>query len=100
MELAMLKRVAFACPLLGVLIAATSEMSAESSKPINGGAKSKEMKNASLIPREVLFGNPQRAQARLSSDGKWLSYQAPVDGVLNIWVAPVDDLSKAEAVTR
>src|SRR3954469_20376395 len=99
MELAMLKRVAFLCPLVGVLIAATSAMSAESSKPTKG-AKAKDMKNASLIPREVLFGNPQRAQARLSSDGKWLSYQAPVGGVLNIWVAPVDDLSKAEAVTR
>jgi dipeptidyl aminopeptidase/acylaminoacyl peptidase len=54
----------------------------------------------SLIPRDVLFGNPRRAQARLSHDGKWLSYQAPVNGVLNIWAAPADDLSKAEAVTK
>ena len=58
------------------------------------------MEKTPLIPREVLFGNPQRAQARLSHDGKWLSYQAPVDGVLNIWVAPADDLSKAQAVTE
>jgi dipeptidyl aminopeptidase/acylaminoacyl peptidase len=53
-----------------------------------------------LIPREVLFGNPQRAQARLSPDGKWLSFLAPVDGVLNVWVGPHDDLSKAEPVTE
>jgi dipeptidyl aminopeptidase/acylaminoacyl peptidase len=53
-----------------------------------------------LIPREVLFGNPQRAQARLSPDGKWLSFLAPVEGVLNVWVGPVDDLSKAVAVTE
>ncbi len=55
---------------------------------------------APLIPREVLFGNPKRAQARLSHDGKWISFQAPVNGVLNIWVAPVDDLSKAKTVTQ
>jgi dipeptidyl aminopeptidase/acylaminoacyl peptidase len=53
-----------------------------------------------LIPRDVLFGNPQRAQARLSHDGKWLSFQAPVNGVLNIWVAPADDISKARAVSE
>ena len=53
-----------------------------------------------LIPRDTLFGNPQKAQARLSPDGKWLSFLAPVDGVLNVWVAPADDLSKAEAVTN
>jgi dipeptidyl aminopeptidase/acylaminoacyl peptidase len=53
-----------------------------------------------LIPRDVLFGNPRRAQARLSHDGKWLSFQAPVGGVLNVWVAPADDLSKARAVTE
>src|SRR6516165_9813837 len=41
-----------------------------------------------LIPRELLFGNPDRAAARMSHDGKWLSWLAPVDGVLNIWVAP------------
>lgn len=53
-----------------------------------------------LIPREVLFGNPQRSQARLSPDGKWLSFLAPVDGVLNVWVGPYDDLSKAVPVTE
>ncbi len=61
--------------------------------------KPNSMDNIPLIPREVLFGNPQRAQARLSPDGKWLSFQAPVDGVLNIWVGPADDLSKAKPVT-
>src|SRR5262245_24107403 len=53
-----------------------------------------------LIPRDVLFGNPRRAQARLSHDGKWISFQAPVNGVLNIWVAPSEDPSKAKAVTE
>jgi dipeptidyl aminopeptidase/acylaminoacyl peptidase len=53
-----------------------------------------------LIPRDVLFGNPRRAQARLSHDGKWISFQAPVNGVLNIWVAPAGDLTKAKSVTE
>ena len=60
-----------------------------------------------LIPRDVLFGNPERAQARLSPDGKWLSFLAPVkqegnedgEGVMNVWVAPVDDLDAAQPVT-
>src|SRR5688572_15073562 len=58
-------------------------------------SKSEHLTDTPLIPREVLFGNPERAQARLSHDGKWLSFTAPVDGVMNVWVAPVDDLSKA-----
>ncbi len=55
---------------------------------------------AKLIPRDVLFGNPQRAQARLSPDGKYLSFVAPVDGVLNVFVGPADDMSKAKAMTQ
>ncbi len=33
-----------------------------------------------LIPREVLFGNPERSTPRLSPDGKMLAYLAPSDG--------------------
>ena len=72
---------------------AAEKVTADSGKP-NTSAE------APLIPREVLFGNPQRAQARLSPDGKWLSYQAPDNGVLNIWVAPVDDLKSARTVSE
>ena len=53
-----------------------------------------------LIPREVLFGNPDRTQASISPDGKWISYLAPLDGVLNAWVAPVDDLEAAKPITQ
>ncbi len=57
-------------------------------------------KVAPLIPRHVLFGNPEKAMARMSHDGKWLAYLAPVDGVLNIWVGPIDDPSAAKPVTH
>ncbi len=53
-----------------------------------------------LIPRAVLFGNPDKAQARVSPDGKSVSFLAPVKGVLNVWVGPRDDLSKAKAITN
>jgi dipeptidyl aminopeptidase/acylaminoacyl peptidase len=42
-----------------------------------------------LIPREVLFGNPERMGPRLSPDGESLAFLAPKDGVLNVWVGPV-----------
>src|SRR3954453_10214513 len=42
-----------------------------------------------LVPREVLFGNPEKVQPRLSPDGKRLAYIAPVDGVLNVWVGEI-----------
>jgi dipeptidyl aminopeptidase/acylaminoacyl peptidase len=39
-----------------------------------------------LIPRSVIFGNPERADPQLSPDGHGLAYIAPDDGVLNVWV--------------
>jgi len=54
---------------------------------------------APLIERAKLFGNPSRTAARISPDGKWLAWLAPRDGVLNVWVAPVSDLTKARALT-
>ena len=52
-----------------------------------------------LIPRKVLFGNPDRAGAKISPDGKHLSWLAPREGVMNVFVAPVNDLAKARPVT-
>jgi dipeptidyl aminopeptidase/acylaminoacyl peptidase len=43
----------------------------------------------SVIPREVLFGNPSRVSPRLSPDGERLAFLAPKEGVLNVWVGPV-----------
>jgi hypothetical protein len=38
-----------------------------------------------LIPRELLFGNPERMGPRLSPDGARLAYLAPKDGVMDVW---------------
>lgn len=53
-----------------------------------------------LIPRDALFGNPERAGVELSPDGAHLSWLAPADGVLNVWVAPTDKPGEAKAVTH
>ena len=53
-----------------------------------------------LIPRAHLFGNPTRAAARISPDGTMLSWLAPVEGVLNVFVAPTDTPGDAVTVTR
>ena len=53
-----------------------------------------------LVPRAVLFSDPDIVGARLSPDGRTVAYVAPVDGVRNLWVAPVDDLPSARPVTR
>ncbi|HEX9955015.1 MAG TPA: S9 family peptidase [Allosphingosinicella sp.] len=56
--------------------------------------------NAPLIPREKIFGNPTKVAGRLSPDGKWLSWIAPRDGVLNIYVAPASNPAAAKALTN
>jgi dipeptidyl aminopeptidase/acylaminoacyl peptidase len=43
-----------------------------------------------LIPRTILFGNPERSSAQLSPDGTRLAFLAPVNGVLNVWVGPAE----------
>jgi dipeptidyl aminopeptidase/acylaminoacyl peptidase len=43
-----------------------------------------------LIPREVLFGNPERAAPQISPDGKRLAYLRPDDkNVLQVWVKTI-----------
>ena len=59
-----------------------------------------DMQGVPLIPRRVFFGNPDRASVQLSPDGSWISYLAPLDGVLNLWVAPRGDVGAARAVTH
>jgi dipeptidyl aminopeptidase/acylaminoacyl peptidase len=53
-----------------------------------------------LIPRKVLFGNPERTAPYLSPDGTKIAFTAAIDGVMNLWVAPVDDIAAAKPVTQ
>ena len=55
--------------------------------------------SAPLIERTKLFGNPSRSGASLAPDGKHLAWLAPRDGVMNIWVAPIEQLDAARPLT-
>jgi dipeptidyl aminopeptidase/acylaminoacyl peptidase len=59
-----------------------------------------EGRKAMLIPRKLIFGNPERASPYVSPDGTKLAFLAPVDGVLNVWVGPLGDLAASRPVTE
>jgi dipeptidyl aminopeptidase/acylaminoacyl peptidase len=58
---------------------------------------------ADLIPRAILFGNPERVSPAISPDGNRLAWIAPHQGVLNVWVAPLTadgvDWASASVIT-
>jgi len=53
-----------------------------------------------LIPREALLGNPERFRGRISPDGTMVSFLAPIEGVQNVWIAPVEEIESARAITN
>jgi dipeptidyl aminopeptidase/acylaminoacyl peptidase len=54
---------------------------------------------APLIPRDALFGNPTRVGGQISPDGTQLSWLAPLDGVLNVWIAPRETPDAGKVIT-
>lgn len=74
--------------LLGMLLAITPFLSSASLG-----------QSSPLIPRQAIFGNPDRAGAQISPDGKHLSYLAAVKGVMNIWVGSADNIGTAKPMT-
>lgn len=53
-----------------------------------------------LIPRKLLFDNANAFGAQISPDGQWITWIAPFDGVLNIWIAPTNAPHSGEPITR
>jgi dipeptidyl aminopeptidase/acylaminoacyl peptidase len=53
-----------------------------------------------LIPRRVLFADADRSVVRISPDGRRIAFLAPLDGVQNLFVAPIDDVGQARPFTR
>lgn len=87
----------------GLMLSACSGPAKSGPAPVEPGSPataSTDRADPTLIPREVLFGNPDRTQPSLSPDGERLLYIAPVDGVVNAWVGPADDPSAAEPITH
>ena len=52
-----------------------------------------------LIPRSLLFGNPEKVQPQISPDGKALAYLAPSGGALNLWVRILSE-KKSRVITH
>lgn len=52
-----------------------------------------------LIPRTTLLGQPDHTLVRISPNGRYLSYCAPYEGVLNIWVQDLESGKPAEPHT-
>ena len=52
-----------------------------------------------LIPREALFGNPERTKPAISPDGKRLAWLQPDQGILQVWVQTLgkDDATAVSA---
>jgi dipeptidyl aminopeptidase/acylaminoacyl peptidase len=53
-----------------------------------------------IVSRRLFFENPERSSLRISPKATKLAWLAPLDGALNLWVSPVDDLRQARPVTR
>jgi dipeptidyl aminopeptidase/acylaminoacyl peptidase len=68
--------------------------------PASGIAAAESLGGTPVIPRSALFGNPEKTQARVSDDGLHISFIAPKDGVLNVWVGPRTDPAAARPVTN
>ena len=53
-----------------------------------------------LLPRRLIFANPERIIVRISHDGTRIAFLEPVDGVLNLWVGPIARIEDACPVTK
>ena len=75
----------------------------EADVPANSLTEPKRMPDPTevpLIPREVFFGNPDKVAPDISPDGTRIAFLAPLEGVMNIWVAPIDDIAAAGPITE
>ncbi len=61
-------------------------------------SKATRVSEPQIIPRTVIFGNPERGSPQLSPDGTMMSYLAPVNDVMNVWVGTIG-MDDARAVT-
>jgi dipeptidyl aminopeptidase/acylaminoacyl peptidase len=52
----------------------------------------------SLLARSILFGNPDRADVKISPDGKLIGFLAPSQGIVTLSVGPAEDIAKAQPV--
>jgi dipeptidyl aminopeptidase/acylaminoacyl peptidase len=69
-----------------LLVASAPSLAEAPASPGASTASTAAAASTPLIPRSVLFGNPERSSPEISPDGTMLAYLAPDQGVLNVWV--------------
>ncbi len=62
--------------------------------------KEKSSVNVELVPRKVLFGNPEKSMVRLSPNGHYISYGSPLDGIQNIFIAKAETPKDSTPITN
>ena len=58
------------------------------------------MKDNDLIPRKVLFGNPDKASVSISPDGKRIGYLSAKNDVLNVYIADRQKPTQGTSITN
>lgn len=89
---------------IAMLAAATTAPAIANTAPRSGetmpNAAADAVQSTPLIPRDALYGNPTRSTGLVSPDGKWISWLAPHEGVMNVFIAPASDPSAARRMTN
>jgi dipeptidyl aminopeptidase/acylaminoacyl peptidase len=97
----LLRSTALACACSLLLAACATQQSGKQESSAKAAASAAAtIAPPPLIPRKVLFGNPERATGEVSPNGRWLAYVAPDEGVLNVFVAPREHPDQAKVVTH
>jgi len=87
--------------LTAILLMTSNSMSPNLSNAADLPDRPTDADTGQLIPLEVLFGNPTRAQGQIAPTGDWLSWLAPSEeGVLNVWVQPADGSAEPRQITK
>ena len=89
----------FCLAAMALLLTACSDKAPDKDKPA-ADARTAPPPPPALIPRTDIFGNPERSLARISPDGGYVSWLAPKDGAMNVWVAPAGDPDNARVITN
>jgi dipeptidyl aminopeptidase/acylaminoacyl peptidase len=58
------------------------------------------IKNMNLIPRKILFGNPENTSPQITPDGTFICFLKNIDGVMNIFLQTIKDNFKAEQLSK
>ncbi len=54
----------------------------------------------SLLPLETLLAPATNVAPQLSPDGRWISFLRPVEGAMNLFLAPADSIGAARPITH